>query len=131
MATTDTSIIESYVERSEELLPEERVPDKPFGPVAAAFISAGIGAFVFGVLTLVSELSASFGTAITITKPVGPLSGKVIWAMAAYALSWIVSGFALRGRDFSPKVAYLTTAVLFAAAYLLTFPPVWRLFGAG
>jgi hypothetical protein len=40
--------------------PYDEPPDKPFGPVAAVFLAAGIGALVLGILTTVAEASEDF-----------------------------------------------------------------------
>jgi hypothetical protein len=61
--------------------------DKPFGPVAAVFLAAGIGALVLGLLNVLATASASFAKALTYSTQVGPLSGKTVWAVIAFVVS--------------------------------------------
>ena len=63
---------------------------KPFGPVAAVFTAAGIGAVVLGILTTLSEASASIKDALQLSDRVGPLSGKTIFAVLAFLILWAV-----------------------------------------
>jgi hypothetical protein len=104
---------------------------KPFGPAAAAFLSAGIGTFVLGVLTTWAEVSANFGKALTYSTAVGPLSGKVIWASVVYIAALVVLGGVLWRRNPRPTIVYWTSGILVALGLILTFPPTWKLFGAG
>ncbi len=97
-------------------------PDKPFGPVAAAFIAAGVGVFVLGLLTTLAEASKGFADSLNFRDPVGPLSGKTILAVAAWLVAWVVLHVALRRREVSPRAVYLVTALLVALGLLLTFP---------
>ena len=57
---------------------------KPNGPVAAAFLAAGIGSFVMGLFVVLNEISADisnflkFDANYGLGSGVGPLSGKAI-----------------------------------------------------
>jgi|SRR6266511_1399365 hypothetical protein len=104
---------------------------KPFGPAAAAFLAAGVGVFVLGVLTVWSEVSAGFAKTLTISTEVGPLSGKVIWSAVVYVVALGVLGAVLWRRNPASRTVYVTSGVLVVLGLLLTFPPVWKLFGAG
>ena len=64
--------------------PSDEAPDKPFGPVAAVFLAAGIGALVLGILTTVAEASEDFKSALEWAKSVGSLSGKTLIASAVF-----------------------------------------------
>jgi hypothetical protein len=108
----------------------ETSQSKPFGPAAAAFLSAGIGTFSLGVLTTLAEVSADFGKALAYSKEVGPLSGKAIWASIVYFVALAVLGAVLWRRNPSPNIVYWTAGILVALGLLLTFPPTWKLFGA-
>ena len=64
-----------------ERLADNDTTTKPFGPVAAVFTAAGIGAVVLGILTTLTEASASIKDALQLNDRVGPLSGKTIFAV--------------------------------------------------
>ncbi|MER3453166.1 MAG: hypothetical protein C4344_05880 [Acidimicrobiia bacterium] len=104
---------------------------KPFGPVAAVFVSTAIGAVVLGVLTTLAEASARVASALTFSTRVGPLSGKTIIAVAAWLVSWAILHPALARKRPSPTAVFAWTAVLFGVAVILTFPPFFELFAPG
>ena len=88
------------------------ISDKPFGPVAAAFLASGIGAVVLGILTTLAEASEGIKSALEWSKSVGPLMGKTIIAVIAFAVSWVILHVAFRDKDF----AVLQVLILAAAA---------------
>lgn len=104
--------------------------EKPFGPPAAAFLAAGITSAFFGVFTTIVEGSTSLQKAVTYSKPVGPLSGKVIWSLVVYVAALAVLGGLLWRRNPSPRLVYITSGALTAVGLIFTFPPTWKLFGA-
>jgi len=106
-------------------------PDKPNGPVAAALLGGGIGSAIFGLITLFSELSEGFATALNWYNPVGPLSGKSILGVAAFFISWAVLHSAWKNREVNNFNSISTAAlVLLAIGLLGTFPPFWHLFSS-
>ena len=116
--------------RVADVVDVEGIEDRVFGFTAATLLSGGIGITIFGVLTLVSELSSSFGSSIAFYTPSGPLSGKAVISVVAWLIAYAISALALRGRMLSERTTYVTTSILIAIGFLLTFPPVWKLFGA-
>ncbi len=102
--------------------------DKPFGPVAAVFLAAGIGALVLGILTTISEASADFASALQWSDAVGPLAGKTILAVTAFVLSWVVLTALLRGKDPTPRTVFLWAGILVVAGLVLTFPTFFQTF---
>lgn len=102
--------------------------DRPFGPVAAAFLAAGIGALVLGILTTLAEASDDIASALEWSKSVGPLMGKTILAVAAFLGSWAILYAVLRGKDPKPKTVFTWTAILLAAGFVLTFPTFFQIF---
>jgi len=100
----------------------------PFGPVAAMFLSVGIGGLVLGILTTLAEASEGIKSALEFSKRVGSLSGKTIIAVAAWLVSWAILHAALRDKSPSPKTVFTWTAVLFGIAVILTFPTFFQLF---
>jgi hypothetical protein len=107
---------------------------KPNGPVAAAFVAAGIGALVLGLMVTLAEMSADFRTFLDFSKNyglgsgVGPLSGKVAIAVVAYIVSWIVLHLLWRGKELSFRNWFVAALVFVAIGFALTFPPIFLLF---
>ena len=110
---------------------------KPNGPPAAAFLAAGIGAFVLGLTVTLAEafppaegqaafwdFSRNFG----IGSGVGPLSGKVIVGTLAYVVSFIGFGLAWRGREVNLRTVLIVSGILLALGFALTFPPIFEAF---
>jgi hypothetical protein len=108
--------------------PDDRQADRPFGPVAAVFLAAGIGSLVLGILTTLAEASEGFASGLEWMKSVGPLSGKTILSVAAFALSWMILHIVLREKDLDPRKVFTWTAVLVAIGFVLTFPTFFQLF---
>jgi hypothetical protein len=102
--------------------------DKPFGPVAAVFLAAGIGSLVLGILTTLAEANTSIKDALQWWDSVGPLSGKTILASAGFFISWAVLYAVLRAKDPSPRRVFLWTGILVAAGLVLTFPTFFQTF---
>ena len=108
--------------------------DKPNGPAAAAVLAAGIGAFVLGLMVTLAEMSADFASFLDFSKNygigsgVGPLSGKVIIATAAFVLSWIGFGYAWWRRDVNFRTVFVVAMILLGLGFALTFPPIFDLF---
>jgi len=102
--------------------------DKPFGPVAAVFLAAGIGALVLGILTTVAEANESFKSWLEWSTSVGSLSGKTIIAVIAFVVAWAVFGIGLRGKNPNPTSIFMLTAVLVAVGLVLTFPTFFQAF---
>ena len=102
--------------------------DKPFGPVAAAFLAAGIAAVILGILTTLAEASDDIGSALEWIKKVGPLSGKTIISSAAFFVVWAILHPMLRGKELEPRKIFAWTGVLVAIGLVLTFPVFFQLF---
>lgn len=103
---------------------------KPFGPVAAGFLAAGVGSVVLGLLTVLAEASAGAKDFLDLYKPVGPLAGKTIFAVVAYIIAWVVLGVAYKGKDPEPRKVFMWTWILLAIGFLMTFPTFFLLFEA-
>ncbi len=118
----------THMETGTEQIPGVEVADKPFGPVAAAFLAAGIGALVLGILTTLAEASEGVASALEWSSSVGPLMGKTILSVAAFAVSWVILHVGLRDKDPNPRAVFVWTAVLVAVGLVLTFPTFFQLF---
>ena len=116
------------------------VETKPNGPVAAAFLAAGIGSFVLGLMVILAEMAINLGGETTtrtildfsknygLGSGVGPLSGKVAIATIAFVVSWVIAHLALRGKEVNFGRYVAAAVILVAIGFLLTFPPFFLLF---
>jgi hypothetical protein len=104
--------------------------ERATGPVAAALLATGIGAFVLGLLTTLSEASEDIHDFLEFSDDVGPLSGKTILAVAAYFASWAVLHALWRRDDRPLRPILVATAVLIALGILGTFPTFFQAFAA-
>jgi hypothetical protein len=108
----------------------ENAMEKPNGPVAGALLAGGIGCAVLGLVTTISEVNSTgaFAKWLVWSKPVGALSGKSSLAIIAFLVSWIILGFAWRGREVRFNTIAWISFLLLLIGLLGTFPPVWHLF---
>src|SRR3970282_1213170 len=98
---------------------------KPNGPVAAAFLAAGIGTFAHGLFTTGAAAFDGVASALRWSTPVGTLSGEsTLVGLAA----WVVLGPLWRTREVRFASIYRWTLVLVALGLLLTFPPFFEAF---
>lgn len=102
--------------------------DKPNGPALAALLASGVGVTALGVLTTVAAASANFANLLKINPQVGPLSGKTVYATAAFFASWIVAGIIMRGKNYNERTFLMATFVLIGIGILGTFPLFFDLF---
>lgn len=101
---------------------------KPNGPVLAALLGAGVGSFVLGLFTTLAQAHSGFKALMDIDKNlgwgvgVGPLSGKSIYAVAAFLLTWTIAAFVMRGKGYDSQRFFIATFVLIGLGVLGTFP---------
>jgi hypothetical protein len=98
--------------------------------VGAAFIASGFGAFILGLMIVLTEMPSGAGlkSALTWLNGVGPLSGKTGIAVIAFVLSWIGVRYAFKSRAISLKISFIITVVLLVLGLVLSFPPVFEIF---
>ena len=113
-----------------ETAPSSQLEDveRPAGPVAAAVLAVGIGAFVLGLLTTLSEASTGVHDFLEFDEEVGPLSGKTIIAVIAYLVSWAVLHGLWRRQDPTLRPILIATVLLIALGILGTFPTFFQAF---
>jgi len=105
---------------------------KPNGPVAAAFVAAGIGSLVLGIFVVLNDAFTGvnaflkFDALYGLGKGVGPLSGKVILATVAFFVSWVVLHMATRGKEVNFGKWFAVSLILVFAGFALTFPPIFE-----
>lgn len=104
--------------------------DRPTGPVAAALLSTGIGAFTLGLLTTLGEASTGIHDFLEFTDEVGPLGGKTILAVIAYFGSWAILHALWRRQNPVLRPILIAAAVLTALGILGTFPIFFQAFAS-
>jgi|SRR5829696_6161533 hypothetical protein len=107
---------------------DTRATTKPFGPVAAVFVAAGIGAVLLGILTTLAEASKGIADTLQLVARVGPLSGKTIGAVLVFLIAWAVLHAMWKDKDPDSKKVFLWTWIMLAIGVLLTFPIFFQLF---
>jgi hypothetical protein len=104
--------------------------EKVNGPVSAALLAGGIGSAAMGLITLVYEINdkSAFAKSMTWSKAVGGLSGKSMWAIIIFFVSWAILHYIWKDKetDFA-RISSIGIALL-VVGLLGTFPPVWELF---
>jgi hypothetical protein len=107
---------------------------KPNGPVAAAFLAAGVGSLVLGIFVVLNEVSTDINSFLRFDQNfglgsgVGPLSGKVALAVIAYVVSWVIFHLWLRGKEVQFRTFFIASLALVGLGFALTFPPIFLLF---
>lgn len=109
---------------------EEPAEEINYGPAAAAFLAAGIGLTVYGLLIVMVEAFKGFKTFMTMNNDVGPLSGKTIYAVIIWLLVWVGLHFTLRNGKVNFSRYLIATGVLIGVALVLSFPLFFHLFTA-
>ena len=97
------------------------------GAAMAAILSAGIGAFAVGFVVILNE--AGLFTAPALYGPAGGVSGRTTIAAAIWLVAWVILHSRWKSRHVEPGRVNRTTLVLILAGIILTFPPVWGIFG--
>jgi len=105
--------------------------DKPDGPGAAVMLAAGIGIFVLGLFTVLSEVSEGIHTFVDAFDGdygVGPLAGKTIMGTIAFFVSWLVLGILWKDKEVDIKRMFWIGLVLGVLGAVFMLPPVFRAF---
>lgn len=105
----------------------------PDGPAAAMLLSAGIGSLVLGIMIVLAEVSPAASTWLGSFDPklgVGPLAGKVLWAVVAYFVSLAALWGLWRNKDVNFKTLSIVAYVLIGLGFLFTLPTFFLLFAA-
>ena len=110
--------------------PSDTVGPAPSGPAAAAFLACGLGCATLGLMTVLVEASAGAKQLLAWWAPAGPLVGVSGVAVAVWLVSWAALHRLWSLREIGwPRVSWLTLALV-TAGFALTFPPVYKAFGA-
>jgi len=129
MTTTDTGGRGSIVDAPE--VDALHLDERPDGPGAAAMMAAGIGIFVLGLFTLLSEASVSIHDwleSLEFGRGVGPLAGKTILGTVGFFASWLILGIAWRTKELDLRRWFWIALTLGVVGAVLMFPPVFQAF---
>ncbi len=113
-------------------LKELHLEERHDGPGAAAMVAAGVGIFVLGLLTLLSELSEpvhDFLGSMDLGRGVGPLAGKTTLAALTFFVVWAALGLVWRRRDPDIKRMFWIGLGLGVVGAILMFPPIFTAIG--
>lgn len=102
--------------------------DKPEGPIAAAILAAGIGAFALGILTTLAEANESIKEFLNLYDPVGPLSGKTTGAVIIWLVAWAILHLMYRTKAVESRKELAASLVLIGLGVLGTFPIFFQAF---
>lgn len=95
------------------------------GVIAAAFLAALIGLLVFAVVNIAADANDGFKTAITLNAGIGPYSGKQVFLIVSWLISWPIFHFALRNRDVDLRKWFGVFLAGLFVAVLLVWPPIF------
>lgn len=105
--------------------------ERASGPAFAAILAAALAFAVLGAVTTFAEVFDGFGDWLAFSSRVGMLSGESLIASVVYFVTWAGLGLIWRRSDPPLPPVVVITTVLIAVGLLGTFPPFYRLFGAG
>ena len=106
---------------------EDKREDGSNGAALASFLAAGIGAFAVGFFVIVNE--AGLFAAPALYGPAGGVSGRTTFAAVTWLIAWAVLHRRWKDRQLESNRVYTATLVLIALGVVLSFPPVWQMFG--
>lgn len=134
MSTEGTAPMDPVTNRDADVAPELaplHLAEKSDGPGAAMVISAGIGFFVLGFLTILAEASAGANTWLTSWQwgqGVGALAGKTTISSLVYFASLALLWALWRNKDVNIKNAFYVGLTLGILGALATFPTFFQMF---
>jgi hypothetical protein len=126
--TVKTENVDIVVSERERVTGDAVPAALPDGPLAAALLAAGIGAFALGLFTTLAEANAAFRERLILNDAVGPLSGKTVWATVVFIIAWVALHFMWRERDRMLRLATMAFVVLTLLGVLGTFPIFFQAF---
>jgi hypothetical protein len=100
----------------------------PIGAAAAAFLAAGIGSLLIGLMTTGAVISSGLKNTLNWWGPVGPLSGKTGVGIIAWAISFVILHTIWKDKEVDFNKVFTVTLVLIGLGFLFTFPPVFDIF---
>jgi fluoride ion exporter CrcB/FEX len=125
-----TTTVHHDAEIAPELAPLG-LSDKPDGPGAAMMISAGIGIFVLGLLTVLAEASTDIKDWLQKwewDQGVGALAGKTTIASVVYVVSLAILWALWRAKNVDLKKAFYIGLALGILGAIGTYPTFFQKF---
>lgn len=110
---------------------ELHLEDKPDGPGAAAMLSAGIGIFVMGLFTILSEMSEPIHDLLgnmDFGVGVGPLAGKSTFGVIGFFASWAILHTMWKNKEIDIKRMFWIGLVLGVLGAVFMVPQVFLAF---
>ncbi len=105
--------------------PPDHTPDSN-GPVWAALLASGIGAFAMGFAVILNE-SGLFASP-TLYAPAGGVSGRTTIAAIVWLVAWVWLHRRWRHREIEGSRVTALALLLLGLGVLGTFPPLWAIF---
>lgn len=109
---------------------EEHFEDKPEGPISAAIIAGGIGAFALGLLTTLAEANETIKGWLELKVSVGSLSGKTAFAVLIWLVAWGILHTTMKDTRYETRRAFTIAMILVALGVIGTFPTFFQAFAA-
>ena len=94
----------------------------------AAMIAAGIGCVVLAFFVVLAEISTSAKDFMNLNAGVGPLSGKTIFTVLVWLITWVALDKAMSNSKMSFEKAFRITLILVAVGVVGTFPIFFQAF---
>ena len=98
------------------------------GSAAAAILAAAIGSTALGLFIILSEAISSFKNALNLYNPVGPLSGKTLFAIIVWLAAWLILHISWKDKQVNFGSVYTASVFLIIIGLIGTFPPFYDLF---
>jgi len=105
--------------------------ERPDGPGAAAMMAAGVGIFVTGLFTVLSEASVpvhDWLASLEFGRGVGPLAGKTILGTLGFFASWLVLGIVWRNKELDLRPWFWIAIALGVLGAVMMIPPIFQAF---
>ena len=96
------------------------------GPLWAAILASGIGAFAMGFVVILNE--AGIFAAPSLYGPSGGVSGRTTIAVIVWLVAWAVLHRRWRNRSVGARRVRAITLLLIGLGLVASFPPVWAIF---
>jgi hypothetical protein len=113
---------------NERNLPEVEPAPLPSGPAAAAILAGGIGAAWYGFMVCLSEWFPSVAKVFTLSKGVGPLSGKTTFGVLGFLVAWVILGQMWKSKEVGLDKVWKISLGLIIAGFVFTFPTFFLMF---
>src|SRR3990170_3972199 len=98
----------------------------PTGAIVAALLAAWMGLIALAITNIAADVNSGFRSAITLNSGIGPYSGKQVFLIASWFISWPILHFLLRNRDVNLRKWFGVFLVGMLVAVLLMWPPVFE-----